>query len=89
MDHEIMEAAWAESRPDQDGESRFWAVGKPIWTGKAHGPAVTRITVQQDLPGLHCNMRRVCIWIGETMVVEAPLHSLALVGYAIPEGGAA
>lgn len=24
MDHEIMEAAWAESQPDQDGESRFW-----------------------------------------------------------------
>ena len=89
MDHEIMEAARAQAPPDQAGASRIWTVGKPIWTGKAHGPAVTRITVQQDLPGLHCNMRRVCIWIGETMVVEAPLHSLAAVGYAIPEGGVA
>lgn len=89
MDHEIIEAEWAETQLDQDGESRFWQVGRPIWTRKAHGPAVTRITVQQDLPGLHCNMRRVCIWIGDKMVVEAPLHSLAAVGYPIPEGGAA
>ena len=35
MDHEIMEAAWAESQPDQDGESRFWAVGNAIPEGGA------------------------------------------------------
>ena len=35
MDHEIMEAAWAESQPDQDGESRFWAVGYAIPEGGA------------------------------------------------------
>ena len=52
MDHEVIEAAWAEAQPDQDGESRFWQVGRPIWIGNAHGPAVTRITVQQDLPAI-------------------------------------
>ena len=35
MDREIMEAAWAESQPDQDGESRFWAVGYAIPEGGA------------------------------------------------------
>lgn len=84
MTDEIMEADWAESLPDQDGESRFWRVGQGIWTGKSHGPAITRITVQQDLPGLHCNMRRVCVWIGDVMVVEAPVHSLSAIGYPIP-----
>lgn len=89
MDQETKDAIWAEGLPDADGNTNFWKVGQGIWTGSARGPAITRITVQHDLPGLHCNLRRVCVWIGETMVAEAPLHSLAAVGYAIPEGGAA
>ena len=89
MDNEIKDAIWAEGPPDADGDTRFWKVGVGIWDGKGRGPAVTRITVQHDLPGLHCNMRRVCVWIGDAMVAEAPLHSLQGVGYSLPEGGAA
>lgn len=89
MDDDIKDAIWAETAPDADGDTRQWAVGTGIWDGKKRGPAVTRITVQQDLPGLHCNLRRVCIWIGETMVAEGPVHSMQAIGYPLPEGGAA
>lgn len=82
---EIKQLQWAEGQPDADGESRFWNVGQGIWDGTGgRGPAVTSITLQQDLPGLHCNMWRVCVWIGEHLAVEAPLHSLHAVGYPNP-----
>lgn len=45
---------------------------------------VSRITVTDDLPGLHCNMERVRVFDGETMIFEAPLHSLEGVAYAAP-----
>nr|WP_312970686.1 hypothetical protein [Brucella intermedia] len=45
---------------------------------------VTRITVTDDLPGLHCNMERVRVFDGETMIFEAPLHSLESILYAPP-----
>jgi hypothetical protein len=83
-DHKTMEATWAETLPDSDGESRLWAIGKPADWRVKNGPKVTRITIQQDLPGLHCNLRRVCIWSDETLVAEAPLHNLQAVGYALP-----
>lgn len=45
---------------------------------------VTRITVTEDLPGLHCNMERVRVYDGDTMIFEAPLHMLEGVRYAHP-----
>jgi hypothetical protein len=35
----------------------------------------TKILVSDDLPGLHCNMERVRVYVGEFVVFEAPLHS--------------
>lgn len=75
------EAAWAETMPDADGDSYYWKVGVGHWNGKSRGDPVTRISVQCDLPALHCNMWRVCVWVGETLVAEAPLHNLKAVGY--------
>lgn len=45
---------------------------------------VSRITVTEDLPGLHCNMERVRVFDGDTMIFEAPLHNLEGVQYAPP-----
>lgn len=71
----------------------FYAVGHPYrrpvgneW--KVVG-TVSRITVTEDLPGLHCNMERVRVFDGDTMIFEAPLHSLEGVAYSAPATGAA
>lgn len=72
-----------------DGESGVhYAVGKQYWRtveGRAVrcGP-VTRITITDDLPGLHCNMERVRVYDGDTLIYEAPLHSLEGVEYPHP-----
>lgn len=50
---------------------------------------VSRITVTADLPGLHCNMERVRVYDGDTLIFEAPLHSIESVMYAHPAGRAA
>lgn len=81
---DIIDALWAETAPDVDGDPRFWKVGGSIWNGSGYGGPITRITVQKDEPGLHCDMRRVCVWIGETMVVEVPAH-MTMIGYPLPE----
>ena len=70
----------------EDGQ--YYAVGSPYrriidGSGKVAG-TVTRITVTDDLPGLHCNMERVRVFDGETLIFEAPLHSLEGVAYAAP-----
>lgn len=80
---QIKEAAWAEGTPDADNETRFWQVGKPAdW--KHRDVLVTRITVQHDLPGLHGDLWRVCVWVGNALVAEAPLHNIQAVGYEVP-----
>ncbi len=44
-------------------------------------PAVSRITVTADLPGLHCNLERVRIFVGNACVYECALHSVEGVFY--------
>lgn len=84
---DVIEAAWAATGPDADGDCFFWCVGKPLYgAGAEHRPTITRITVQEDLPGLHCNMRRVCVWVGEAMVAEAPVATIKAIGYPVPKG---
>ena len=80
---EAKEALWATTPPDCDGQQSHWHVGKTIWQDGAPGAVITRITVQEDLPGLHCNMRRVCVWVGGVLAAEAPVHSLEAVGYPV------
>ena len=81
---DIKEALWATTPPDCDGQQSHWRVGKSIWTpGIGSGAVITRITVQEDVPALHCNMRRVCVWVCDQLAVEAPFHSLEAVGYPV------
>lgn len=46
---------------------------------------VSRITVTDDLPGMYCNMERVRVYDGETLIFEAPLHNVEGVCYPAPE----
>ncbi|QPC87073.1 hypothetical protein GA830_10235 [Mesorhizobium sp. NBSH29] len=75
-------------RGDCGDEGIHYHVGSPyvrrILGEYAIGGKVTSITVTADLPGLHCNMERVRVFDGETMIFEAPLHSLEGVTYAGP-----
>lgn len=83
-DHEPMDAQWVDFLPD-DGESVRYAVGGRVYF-RARTVDITRITVQQDLPGMYCNMRRVCVWSGDQLAFEAPLHNVQGVGYLPKEG---
>lgn len=66
----------------------YYCVGRPYYrfVEGAHKNVgtVSRITVTRDLPGLHCDMERVRVFDGETMIYEAPLHSLEGVTYPHP-----
>jgi len=63
-----------------------YKVGQP-YSGYADGRwkqklgTVSRITVTEDLPGLHCNMERVRVWDDDMVIAEMPLHNLELVCY--------
>ena len=48
-------------------------------------PEITKITVTEDLPGLHCYLERVRVWIGDTCILEAPTTSLDSIEYAVEE----
>ncbi|MCF1502158.1 hypothetical protein L0F51_00055 [Afifella sp. H1R] len=73
----------------QDGEEGiYYQLGskyrRPVGNTWEDVGVVSRITVTDDLPGLHCNMERVRVFDGETVIFEAPLHSLEGVAYAPP-----
>ena len=57
------------------------AVGSRFQCFEPNAPVVDRITVTQDLPGLHDNMERDRVWPGETLLWEGPLHNLEGVQY--------
>lgn len=62
-----------------EGDEGFYAhVGVQF---EQTGREVTRITVTEDLPGLHCSMERVRVWAGDSLLWEGPLHSLEGVTY--------
>ena len=73
---------------DQGEDAIHYQVGRNyarLIDGKyQNAGTVTRITVTEDLPGLHCNLERVRVFDGDTMIFEAPLHSLEGVNYAAP-----
>lgn len=83
MTQDILEAKWAETIPDlPDNEpARYFSVGARFKTAAGENLEITRITVQTDEPGLHCNMRRVCIWSDETLLAEFPFIAACAVGY--------
>lgn len=72
----------------ENGDEGFFARVGGTWRmgGWRNNEAskVTRITVTEDLPGLHCNMERVRVYVGETVVWEGPLHNLEGVAYPLP-----
>ena len=66
-------------------EGVYLEVGKPFYIhennqSKDIGP-VTSITLQDDVPGLHCNLWSVKVWIGEKLVFDAPYLSVLYVRY--------
>lgn len=69
-DHPTMEADWVEFPPRVEGDSSYYRVGGQLFQAGMKASTITRITVQQDLPGLYCNLRRVCIWVGDQLAVE-------------------
>ncbi len=83
MTPDVIEAKWAETIPDlpENEPARYFSVGGKFATAKREYLEITRITVQTDEPGLHCNMRRVCIWTGDTLAVEFPFIAAGAVGY--------
>lgn len=85
-DHPPMEASWVEIPPGVDNEATFYCVGGLIYAGGQEA-TITRITVQEDLPGLHCNMRRVCVWVDDALAFEAPMHAVQGVCYLKAESG--
>lgn len=73
----------------QNGEDGvYYAVGCPYWQTVENTVLklgnVTRIAVTCDLPGLHCDMERVRVYDGDTVIYEAPLHNLEGIAYAHP-----
>lgn len=83
-DHEVMEAEWVDASQDADGDISSFRVGASAFDASGQIRKITRITVQQDLPGMHCNMRRVCVWVGGHLLFEAPVHNVLGIGYAVP-----
>ena len=81
METEVKEAVSAAGLPvGVHGDEGFFAkVG--VRFGGSNGPEVTRITVTNDLPGLHCSMERVRVFAGDELLWEGPLHSLEGVSY--------
>lgn len=86
-DHPTMEASWVQFPPQGDDEGNFYRIGGNFYQPVAGSRTITRITVQHDLPGLHCNLRRVCVWVGDQLAIEAPLHAVEAVGYPLEGGG--
>ena len=69
--------------PDEEGV--YLVVGGPFYIrednqSKDIGP-VTSITLQDDVPGLHCNLWSVKVWIENELVLEAPYTSVLYVRY--------
>ena len=84
------EAFAVEWPADEDGATLYLHVGSPIHQvtepGVSSGVvgAVTRIVVSDDLPGLHCYMERVRVYVDDLVVYEAPVHAVQLIQYRVP-----
>ena len=78
---DIKQALWAETLPDVYEGCRYFNVGRPFIGNSGKKAEITAITVQRDVPGLHCNLDRVCIWVGDTLAAEFPYLNAAAVGY--------
>lgn len=76
----MREAQWVKTPTDADNELSFYKVGRP--THFIHRVVVpTRIVVQDDVPGLHCNLWRVCVYEHEELISEFPYHNVEEIGY--------
>lgn len=64
------------------GEDGFcFSVGRNLYLNGKTPHVVTRITITEDLPGPHCFLERVRVYVGETVVFEAPLHNMQAAFY--------
>ena len=81
---EIKDCDYIAGTPDVDGNVLFFRVGDATWDGNARkgvGPAVERITLQNDVRGEYHNRIRACVWVNGKLFFECPYHALTAVGY--------
>lgn len=73
---QIHSVSWPD--PPREGEYGFaYCVGYPARVmGRTDPVEITAITIQDDVPGLHGDLRRVCVWSGNTLVAEGPYTSI-------------
>lgn len=75
-------ATWIEGMPDKEGFARFIQVGGIFYkNGSLEAVGVTAITIQGDLAGPLCFMRRACVWSGGELIAEFPVVNLQGIGY--------
>lgn len=75
-------ATWIEGLPDAEGLTRFIQVGGQFYkNGSLESVEVTAITIQGDLAGPLCFMRRACVWSGGELIAEFPVVNLQGIGY--------
>ena len=84
---EAIAVQWPE---DSQGEALYAQVGKKLYQPDElnegvveSAGTVTRILVSDDLPGLHCNMERVRVYVGDQVAFEAPVHAVEVIQYRI------
>lgn len=76
------QATWIEGVPDHEGFSRFIQVGGSFHkNGTIEAVEVTAITIQGDLAGPLCFMRRACVWSDGELIAEFPVVNLQGIGY--------
>ena len=74
------EAIRVEGQPQGEDGTDCWSFAVGFQYGQMDGTkwrfpvgTVSRITVTDDLPGLHCNMERIRVYDGETVIAEMPM----------------
>lgn len=75
-----------DSAKDEDGSGYTYTVGGRAFTGydeikrPTYAP-VTAITMRRDIPGLHGNLDRICVWSNGKLLAEIPRHAADHIAY--------
>lgn len=84
---DLKSVSWPDPRRENE-YGYFFIVGDGFRYGQDRDMAkITRITLQEDVPGMHANMRRVCVWSGEVLLAESPYTSVEMCFHLIPDDG--
>ena len=87
MTDNTVELEWVSfPNPCVEGqEGDYWAINTKRFYHGVGEKTVTRITRQTDVPGLHCDLWRVCLWSGNELLAEAPYTAIEACGHLIGE----